>query len=63
MINEMGRAIDHASPAAAGAKTPMFAGKSHQQFVAATVALDAHETVLQTTAFQVVVKLLKHESW
>ena len=59
----MGRGIDHASPAAAGAKTPMFASKSHQQFVAATVALDAHKTVLKTTAFQVVVKLLRYESW
>jgi hypothetical protein len=53
--------IDHAAPAATGAEPSALAGKSHQQFVAAAVALNSHEAVLKTPALQVIIKFSKYE--
>jgi hypothetical protein len=53
--------VDHSLAAATGTEAPAFAGKCHQQLVAAAVALEARETMLETLALQIVAKFLKHE--
>ena len=57
MIDQVGGRLDHPTGATRGAESASLAGEGDQVFVAASVALNAQEAVLEEAAFQVVVEL------
>lgn len=57
MIDQVGGRLDHPTGATRGAESASLAGEGDQVFVAASVALNAQEAVLEEVAFQVVVEL------
>jgi hypothetical protein len=63
MVDEVSRGLDHPPSAARRAEAPSLAGKRDQVFVAAAIALHAHETVLEPPAAQVILELAKHKAW
>jgi hypothetical protein len=54
--------LDHAASPAGGAEAAAFAGKSHQQLMAAASAFNANEALLQSSAVQVILNLLDDEA-
>ena len=62
MIDEVRGSLDHASRPAGGAEAAAFAGKSYQQLIAAASAFNANEALLQSSAVQVILKLLDDEA-
>jgi hypothetical protein len=61
VIDEVSCGLDHPAGTAGWAEAAPFAGKRHQVLVAAGVALDAQEAVLEPAALQVVVELVFDE--
>lgn len=57
MIDQVGGRLDHAPGAATGAKPTSLTAERDQVFVAAAVALDAQEPMLQQPTFQVSLEL------
>jgi hypothetical protein len=56
VIDQMCRRLDHPPCATRGTEAPAFAGERDEVFVAAAVALHAHEAVLESPAAQVILE-------
>jgi hypothetical protein len=63
VIDQQGGAFRHASCPTTGAKSSAFAAKGDQTVLVARGTLDPDEPVLQSTAFQKVVKFLFYMKW
>lgn len=61
VIDKMSRCFHHASGTATGAESPPLTAEGDQVLVAAAIALDPQEAMLQQPAFQVILKLLSDE--
>ena len=55
-VHQQGSAFGHAACTAAGAEAAAFATEGHQVFRVTAVTAHPQETVLETTAFEVILK-------
>jgi len=63
MVDQVRRRLDHPPCAAGRAEAPTLAGECDKVFVAAAVALHAHEPVLESATAQVILELGQHKAW
>ena len=61
VVDQMGRAVDHASCTARGTKSSSSTAEGHDVLVGAGRALDAKKTSFEPTTLKIVVELLAHE--